>query len=167
MMNEVRKIIREVLFEAVTFDNNKTFIPPPNVAQRAQEALNVVSNNNLTQSGTSHGSGINKAKELASKQAQGYDMMSKLKSFFETNQEAYNADKAAGKTVNDSGVIQAWELHGGGSGKDWINQQLGFLKQSNLNTKKNMRLAGGAKEGGGMGIFDTTIMDTTKQRIHR
>ena len=70
-LQEIRSIVREVLAEAVEFDNNKTFIPLPNVAQRAQEAINAVSNNNLTQSGTNHGSGLNKAKELASKQSQG------------------------------------------------------------------------------------------------
>ena len=166
-MNEIRKVIREVIYEAVTFDNNKTFIPPPNVAQRAQEALNAVSNNNQTESGSDHGSGLNKAKELASKQNQGYDMLSKMKSFFETHQEASNAEKAAGKTVQNSGPIQAWELHGGDSGKEWVNQQLGSLNQSNLNTKKNLRLAGGAGTNKGMGVFDTTTMDTTKQRIHR
>lgn len=166
-MNEVRKIIREVLSEAVTFDNNKTFTPPPNVAQRAQEAINAVSSNNLTQSGTDHGSGINKAKELASKQTQSFDMMSKMKSFFETNSEAYNADKAAGKTIQNSGPIQSWELHGGDSGKEWVNQQLDSLNQSNLNTKKNLRQAGGAGTNKGMGIFDTKSMSTNNHRIHR
>jgi len=166
-MNEIRKIVREVLSEAVTFDNNKTFTPPPNVAQRAQEALNNVSSNNLTQSGTNSGSGLSKAKELASKQTQGFDMMRRMKSYFDTNQEAYNAEKAAGKTIKDSGVIQAWELHGGDSGKDWVNQQMSSLNQSNLNTKKNLRKAGGAGVNKGMGIFDTKMMSTNNHRIHR
>jgi len=166
-MNEVRKIVREVLSEAVTFDNNKTFTPPPNVAQRAQEALNNVSNNNLTQSGTNAGSGLSKAKELASKQTQGFDMMRRMKSYFDTNQEAYNAEKAAGKTIKDSGIIQAWELHGGDSGKDWVNQEMGSLNQSNLNTKKNLRKAGGAGINKGMGTFDTKMMSTNNHRIHR
>lgn len=166
-MNEVRKIIREVLSEAVTFDNNKTFTPPPNVAQRAQEALNNVSNNNLTQSGTNDGSGLSKAKELASKQTQGFDQMRRIKSYFETNQESYNTEKAAGKTIKDSGIIQAWELHGGDSGKDWVNQEMGSLNQSNLNTKKNLRKAGGAGTNKGMGTFDTKMMSTNNYRIHR
>jgi hypothetical protein len=153
--------------EAITFDNNKTFTPPPNVAQRAQEAINTTSSNNLTQSGTGHGSGLNKAKELASKQTQGFDMMKKMKSFFETSQESYNAEKAAGKTVQNSGIIQAWELHGGDSGKEWVNQQLDSLNQSNLNTKSNLRKAGGAGENKGMGIFDTKVMKTNNHRIHR
>lgn len=166
-MNEIRKIVREVLREGVTFDNNKTFNPPPNVAQRAQEALNNVSNNNLTQSGTNDGSGLSKAKELASKQTQGFDMMRRLKSYFETNQEAYNADKAAGKTIKNSGVIQAWELHGGDSAKSWIDQELDSLNKDNLNTKANLRKAGGAGVNKGMGIFDKNIMSTNNHRIHR
>ena len=166
-IQEVRKIIREVLSEAVTFDNNKSFTPTPNVAQRAQDAINVASGNNLTQSGTDHGSGLNKAKELASKQTQGFDMMKKMKSFFETNQEAYSAALSSGKTVRDSGIIQTWELHGGDSGKEWVNHELSMLNQSYLNTKKNLRQAGGAGTNKGMGIFDDNPMNTNNHRIHR
>lgn len=166
-INEIRKIVREVLFEAVTFDNNKSFIPPPNVAQRAQEALNVVSSNNLTQSGTDLGSGLSKAKELASKQTQSFDQMRKIKSFFDTQEEAYRAEKSTGKTIRDSGLIQSWELRGGDSGRDWVNQQMNSLNQSNLNTKKNLRQAGGAGTNKGMGIFDTKMMSTNNHRIHR
>lgn len=166
-INEIRKIVREVLSEAVTFDNNKSFIPPPNVAQRAQEALNVVSSNNLTQSGTDIGSGLSKAKELASKQSQSFDQIRKIKSFFDTQEEAYRAEKSAGKTIKNSGLIQSWELRGGDSGRDWVNQQMNSLNQSNLNTKKNLRQAGGAGTNKGMGIFDTKMMSTNNHRIHR
>lgn len=165
--DEIRSIIKSVLRESVEFDNNKTFIPLPNVAQRAQEALNAVSRNDLTQSGTNQGSGKSKAKELASKQTQSFDMMRRIKSFFETNQEAYNAEKAAGKDINSSGLIQSWELFGGDSGRDWVKQELDSLNQSNLNTKKNLRKAGGAGENKGMGTFDTKIMSTNNHRIHR
>ena len=168
--SQIRKIVSEEvkrIFEAITFDNNKTFIPPPNVAQRAQEALNVVSGNNLTQSGTDIGSGLGKAKELASKQSQGFDMMRKIKSFFDTNEDAYKSEKSAGKTIKNSGIIQSWELRGGDSGKNWVNQELSSLNQDNLNTKKNLRKAGGAGINKGMGIFDTKIMKTNNHRIHR
>jgi hypothetical protein len=166
-ISEVREIVKQVVSEAFTFDNNKRFTPPPNVAQRAQEALNKVSSNNLTQSGTNVGSGLSKAKELASKQIQSFDQMRRMKSFFETNAEKYQQEKSAGKTVNDSGVIQSWELHGGDSGRDWVNQELGSLNQDNLNTKKNLRKAGGAATNKGMGVFDTNMMSTNNHRIHR
>lgn len=165
--DEIRSIIKSVLRESVEFDNNKTFIPLPNVAQRAQEALNAVSRNDLTQSGTNQGSGKSKAKELASKQTQSFDMMRRIKSFFETNQEAYNAEKAAGKDINSSGLIQAWELHGGDSAKSWIDQELDSLNKDNLNTKANLRKAGGAGNNKGMGVFNTKIMSTNNHRIHK
>ncbi len=168
--SQIRKIVSEeikLVFEAVTFDNNKTFTPPPNVAQRAQEALNTVSNNNLTTSGTNSGSGLSKAKELASKQTQGFDQMRRMKSYFDTNQESYNAEKAAGKTIKNSGTIQSWELHGGDSGKDWVNQQMKSVNQSNLDTKANLRKVGGAATNKGMGIFDTKMKSTNNYRIHR
>jgi hypothetical protein len=166
-LSEVRRIVREVLSEAVTFDNNKSFIPPPNVAQRAQEALNVVSSNNLTQSGTDIGSGLSKAKELAAKQTQNFDQIRKIKSFFDTHEGDYRAEKSAGKTVKNSGIIQSWELRGGDSGRDWVNQEMKSLNQDNLNTKKNLRKAGGAATNKGMGIFDTNTMSTNNHRFHR
>lgn len=164
---EVRKIVRGVIKEAFEFNNNKTFTPPPNVAQRAQQALNAVSKNNLTQSGTDIGSGTSKAKELASKQIQNFDQMRKIKSFFDTHEEGYRKEKAAGKTIDNSGVIQSWELRGGDSSREWINQELSSLKKDNLNTKKNLRKAGGAGTNKGMGIFNTKLMSTTNSRIHR
>lgn len=164
---EVRKIVRGVIKEAFEFNNNKTFTPPPNVAQRAQQALNAVSKNNLTQSGTDIGSGTSKAKELASKQIQNFDQMRKIKSFFDTHEESYRKEKAAGKTIDNSGIIQSWELRGGDSGRDWVNQEMGSLNQDNLNTKKNLRKAGGAGTNKGMGIFNTKLMSTTNSRIHR
>ena len=168
--SQIRNIISEEIrsvFESVTFDNNKTFTPPPNVAQRAQEALNAVSNNNLTTPGTNTGSGLSKAKELAAKQTQSFDQMRRIKSFFDTQEDSYRQEKSVGKNINNSGVIQSWELHGGDSGKDWVNQEMGSLKQDNLNTKKNMRKAGGAGTNKGMGIFDTNMMSTNNHRIHR
>lgn len=164
---EVREIVRDVLKEAFEFDNNKTFTVPPNVAQRAQEAINAASTNNLTTSGTNLGSGLSKAKELAAKQTQSFDQMRRMKSFFDTQEQAYRQEKAAGKDVKSSGVIQAWELHGGDSGRDWVNQEMGSLNKDNLNTKKNARKAGGAATNKGMGIFDKNMMSTNNHRIHR
>jgi hypothetical protein len=166
-LEEIRKIVRSTLQEAFGFDNNKTFTVPPNVSQRAQEAINAASSNNLTKSGTNVGSGLSKGKELASKQTQTFDQMRRLKSFFDTTESSYQAEKSAGKTVKDSGVIQSWELHGGDSGRDWVNQEMGSLNQSNLDTKKNLRKAGGAGVNKGMGIFDTKSMSTNNHRIHR
>jgi len=167
-IQEIRNIVREVLFEAFDFDNNKTFIPPSNVAKIAQEALNNVSRNNLTKSGTSFGSGINKAKELASRQSQTFNMMKKIKSFFNTSENDYKADKSSGKTIKNSGIIQAWELHGGDSCRDWVNQELDSLNQDNLNTKKNLRQLGGAGTNKGMGVFSgKSMISTNNYRTHR
>jgi len=169
--SQIRNIIAEEIkfvFEDVTFDNNKTFIPPPNVAQRAQEALNTTSSNNLTNSGTNDGSGLSKAKELASKQTQTFDQMRRLKSYFNTNQEDYNAEKANGKTVKNSGIIQSWELRGGDSGRDWVNQEMDRTHQSNMQTKDTLRKAGGAATNKGMGTFaGTSMMSTNNHRFSR
>jgi predicted transcriptional regulator len=166
-INEVRKIVKDVLSEAFEFDNNKSFTPPYNVSKKASEALSIVSSNNLTQKGTNEGSGLQKAKDLSNKKVHSHEMMKRLKAFFDNNAESVSKERSAGKTIKDSGVIQSWELHGGDEAKRWVDNSIAHLKDENLRTKKNLRQAGGAGNNKGMGIFDTSMMDPTKQRTHR
>lgn len=162
----VQEEIRAVL-EAFEFDNNKTYSVPDNVARTAQKALDSIEENNLTSSDTKRGSGIQKAKQLAKKESQSHEQMKSLKSFFETNKEEYEKAKIKGLTIKNSGAIQSFELHGGIAGREWVNHKIKMTKQSNLNTKKNLRVAGGAGTNKGLGIFDNKLMSTNNHRIHR
>ena len=71
------------------------------------------------------------------------------------------------KTDQEKGIMQSWDLHGGEAGNQWVKTELKKFHDENLRTKGNLRKAGGAGTNKGMGVFDTSIMDTTKQRIHR
>lgn len=166
-IKKIRKIIKETLQEAFDFDNNKTFTPPTGVKNAATQALSVVSNNNLTQKGGNEGSGYQKAKSLSSGENLNHSMMKRLKAFFDNNEQSVQQERSAGKTIQDSGIIQSWELHGGDEGKRWADQSISTTKDSNMRTKKNLQQLGGAGENKGMGVFDTGMMDATKQRIHR
>ena len=164
---EIRKTVKKVVSEIFDFNNNKSFTPPSNVVAKAKEALAAVSNNNLTQKGGNEGSGYQKAKSLAQKEAQNHSMMKRMKSFFDSNEDSVRQERNSGKTINNSGVIQSWELHGGDECKNWVANSISNLKDNNLRTKKNLRDAGGAGKNKGMGIFDTNPMSTNNHRINR
>ena len=170
MEEQIRHIVRaeiRALLEGVTFDNNKTYGVPDNVARAAKKAIEEIERNKLIDKSTSRGSGVQKAKELADKSTQTHSQLQNLKSFFETNEEAYNRAKIKGGTIKNSSIMQSWELHGGNAAREWVNHKLKITKQSNLNTKKNLRAVGGAATNKGMGIFDTKLMSTNNYRIHR
>jgi len=93
--------------------------------------------------------------------------MKNLKSFFENNEKEYNQAKIKGLTLRNSAVMQSWELHGGNSAREWTSHKIKVTKDSNLNTKKNLRISGGAGTNKGLGVFDTKLMSTNNHRIHR
>lgn len=163
----IRNIIKKIILEAFDFDYNKTFMPPNEIAVSAKNAINSVNSNDLTQSGTNAGSGKKKAQELSEMKPHNYNMMRRLKSYFDTNKEQYDSEIKSGKTIANSPIIQAWELHGGNKCYDWVVHSLDSMRSSNLNTKKNLRKAGGAGVNKGMGIFDTKLMSTTNHRIKK
>ena len=170
-MEEIRQIIRaelRALFEGVTFDNNKNYTIPDNVATTCQKALDVVEANNLTDTNTSRGSGKQKAKDLAEKKTQSHAQMKNLKSFFETNKEEYRLAIIKGLTIHNSGAVQSFELHGGVAGRNWCKHKIKMTKNSNLMTKKTLRNLGSGGEGTGLGIFaGTDMISTTNHRTHR
>lgn len=166
----IRNIIREALYkEDFKFDNqNKSFTPPPNVVSTAQNALLLISKNDLTSHGGNEGSGKNKAKELSQKKPQNFSLMKRLKAYFDNNQQEYNKEKSTGKNINNSGIIQSWDLHGGDACKNWVNSELSKTKQNNLGRKKIRRDTGGAGNNKGAGIFSwKKMMDPTNTRIKK
>jgi len=165
----VLKKLEGLINEVGEFNYNKKFTPTDSVAQKAKEAISNVALNDFTANGTNEGSGKQKAKELSDKKSQSVEQMKKMANFFQTNAAPVVRIKQQGgpKTDEERGIMQAWELHGGESGNQWVKGELKKFHDENLRTKGNLRKAGGAGTNKGMGIFDTSIMDTTKQRIHR
>jgi hypothetical protein len=159
--------LKQLISEVGEFNYNKTFFPNDAVAAAASQALNTVSNH--TQQNTNEGSGKEKALELSQKKGQTIPQLKKLQAFFNKNQSAVSSIKQKGgpSTDQEKGLIQSWNLHGGDAGKSWVDSTLSGFHDENLRTKTNLRKAGGAGTNKGMGVFDTTTMDTTKQRIHR
>ena len=164
----VIKKLEGLISEVGEFNYNKKFTPTDIVAKRAQEALNQVGSQDFTINGTEEGSGKQKAKELAEKKSQTIEQLKKMADFFSKNAAIVIRIKQQGaQTEQDKGFMQAWGLHGGEEGNKWVKNELKRFHDENLRTKSNLRKAGGAGTNKGMGVFDTSIMKTNKQRIHR
>ena len=162
-MKSLKKILTEetlpklkIIVENIGDFNHpdKTYTPTEQVAQTARKALERLTaegSGNIEKS-TSQGSGTSKARELSEKKPQTLVQLKKIANFFETNKDVNSLE---------------YNLHGGSVCKSWIQSILGSLHKSGLNTKKNLRVAGGAGTNKGMGSLDKTMMDPTKMRIHR
>lgn len=166
---EILTKLENLIYEVGEFNYNKNFTPTDIVAKRAQEAISSLRNQDNTQSGTDEGSGKQKSAELAEKKSQTIDQMKKMAAFFSKNAANVIRIKQQGgpQTDEEKGITQAWNLHGGEEGNKWVKSELQKFHDENLRTKSNLRKAGGAGINKGMGIFDTSIMKTNKQRIHR
>lgn len=166
---EILTKLENLISEVGEFNYNKRFTPTDIVAKKAQEALSNVGTQDNTQSGTNEGSGKQKASELAEKKSQSIDQIKKMAAFFSKNAASVIRIKQQGgpQTDEEKGLMQAWNLHGGEEGNRWVKSELQKFHDENLRTKSNLRKAGGAGTNKGMGIFDTSIMKTNKQRIHR
>ena len=135
---ELRKIIRKMLSEdfRYLYDTN-SFTPSREVIQTAQKALQVVQNNKLVQSDASNeGSGLSKAQSLVVAEPMSHSQLKRMKAFFDANYEAVKKEKNAGKNINNSPLIQKWELWGGDAGKNWAEKEIGSTQSSNKTSKK-------------------------------
>ncbi len=140
-------VVRNLIREALEFNNNKTFIPPHEVMNAAKSAMSMKGN---AVNGGNKGNGENKASDLASGNPQTFDQMKRLLSFFETEQK--NKDSVA------------WKLHGGDVAYAWVKREIGALNDSNMRSKKVARAMGGAGINKGMGTMDRNMMSTTNTR---
>jgi len=158
---KLRKEISKLLSEDFRFlYDQQTYTPSQDVVQTAQNALNIVQKNKLVQSdGSNEGSGLQKAQSLVSKQPISHAQLKRMKAFFDNNLQAVRNEKSAGKNINNSPIIQKWELWGGDAGQRWANTHINKTQSSNK-TSKGVR-------NSDMIARDNRIMDPTNTRIHR
>ena len=161
--------LKTIISEVGEFNYNKKFKPTDVVAKKAKDALMQTGSANFSNINTNEGSGKEKAVELAEKKPQSIEQLKKMGTFFSNNAAKVTKIKQQGgpKTEQEKGVMQAWNLHGGEEGNRWVKSELQKFHDENLRTKSNLRKAGGAGTNKGMGVFNTSIMDTTNTRTHR
>jgi len=161
--------LKNLVNEVGEFNYNKKFTPTDVVAKKVKQALASVSQSDNIAKNTHEGSGKEKAVELAEKKSQTIDQLKKMGTFFSNNAAVVVRIKQQGgpQTDEEKGVMQAWNLHGGEEGNQWVKNELKRFHDENLRTKSNLRKAGGAGKNKGMGTFSTNQMSTTNHRIHR
>lgn len=143
-------LIREMVREALDFNNNKTFTPPQDVISAAKSAIETTNPSSMR--ADNKGNGANKARQLAAGETQTFAQMKRLKSFFDTEKNSDNKD------------VASWNLHGGDKAYAWVTRELERLNSANLRSKGVARTMGGAGVNKGMGTLDRTMMDPNKGR---
>jgi hypothetical protein len=156
---EIRKIVQEVfLKEDFRYRYDGEFEPTNEMVSNCQKALDYVSKNDLTTSNSNEGSGKSKAKSIVEKKPITHSQLKRMKAFFDKNQEEVKREVSRGKTLENSGLIQTWNLWGGDEGMEWCNKMISQRKSSN-NTSKTVR--------GSSGIRTKNIMNPHNTRIHK
>lgn len=151
MEQRIDRFIRELIKEALKFNNNKTFTPPQDVIDAAKNALETVNPSSMS-GGGNRGNGANKARQLANGEPQTFAQMKRMLSFFETEERKDEKDQTA------------WTMFGGDKTYAWVKREVERLNQSNLRSKKTARMMGGAGKNKGMGTMSTNLMDPSNTR---
>lgn len=134
----IRKAIRNILREDFRFQyDNKLFYPNDEMVSACRKALDCVTKNKLTGKGEAEGTGIRKANSIISKKGMTHGQVKRMKAFFDNNLDRYKQEKMAGRSINDSGLIQKWNLWGGDSAMSWANTAIGSHKSQNQKSKDN------------------------------
>lgn len=157
--NIIREEIQKFL-EDYKFDNSqKTFMPTDLMAKNCQDALNAIQSNDLTTSGSNEGSGKSKAKSIINKEPINHSSLKRMKAFFDNNQKEYQSEKSKGLGLNNSGIIQSWNLWGGDAARDFSNSKIGYTQRDNQSRKDLKTSITAAKT--------STLMDPHNTRIKR
>ena len=159
--SQIRKIIIKTLVEDFRFMYDKqSFTPPTNVVYNVQKTLKTVQSNQLVQAnGSNEGSGLQKAKSLISGESLNHGQLKRMKAFFDKNADETAQEKASGKNINNSEIIQKWELWGGDAGRIWVEKEIEKTQSSNKTSKK--------VRNSDMIARNNKVMDSHNTRVHK
>lgn len=163
-MDSIRKIIQEELAkiflnEDFRYRYDGSFVPPEDVVNTCSKALKVIESNNLINNTSSNeGSGKSKANSIVNKEPMTHSQLKRMKAYFDNHFEEIKNERIKGSTLENSGILQSWDLWGGDAGKRWVEKQLSQRHSSN-NTSKTVR--------GASGVRTKTLMDPHNTRIHK
>lgn len=185
----VRNIIRETIdklfeYDSFKFGNEKeTFVPTEEVSKTAKIAKEIYSSiaekrqvKSLDEKGD-QGNGVTVADKLITKTPLTYPSANKLFTFFNTNESLVSEERkksgiqmgqhGTADEMRNSNPLLVWNLHGGDKCYEWLKREFGNAHDSGMKSKELRQKTGGMPGGKGPGIFDLSITDSTKQRIHR
>ncbi len=128
--------VEKTLMEDFRFDYDHEKTPPFQVIDTAKKALTIISTNNLAgESGGNEGSGIQKAQSLVNREPISHAQLKRMQAFFTKNHEKVKQEISSGNNIQNSPLIQKWNLWGGDAGMEWVNRELGIHHDSNQRSK--------------------------------
>lgn len=134
----LRQKIRQIISEDYRFQyDNKTFLPNEKMKETCQKAIDIVSRIKLVGKGEAEGSGLRKAYSIKAGKPMSHGQLKRMKAFFDNNLNLYKNELSKGKTINNSGLIQKWNLWGGDAAYSWVKYNLESHKSKNQNSKDN------------------------------
>lgn len=129
--------IKNIVLEDFRYQYDKDVLPPPSVVDNVAKAYQYIQTNNLVSgTGGNEGSGLQKATALLNKEPLTHAQLKRMKAFFDNNYEPVQKEKAAGKDMTNSGLIQSWELWGGDSGREWVKNRIDSVQNKNDRSKQ-------------------------------
>ncbi len=148
MSNEIkniRKIINTILKEDYRFEYKQTYKIPPHVSNVSKKAQEFISKNNLIKKhkediGKKVVTGERRATKIINGEELNYNEVRALRDLFVNLEQEYKNEKTKGKTIENSAIIQIWELNGGNSAKNWTE---GILSRHHGKSMKHKELRRG------------------------
>lgn len=141
-LTEIRLLIRNILAEDYRFEYKNKHTPSDGMVAAAKRAEQSVAKNNLVAQYKSQGgvvTGEKRSKKIIAKQPLTHDEVRAIRDLFVSLQTEYNQEKSKGNTVDNSAVIQIWDLNGGEAGKAWATGILGNHHDSSIKRKELRR----------------------------
>lgn len=144
-INKIRKIINSLLREDYRFEYKKTYKTPPHVSNASKKAKNFISKNNLIKKHKEDSekkiiTGERRAEKLINGEELNYNEVRALRDLFVSLEKEYKSEKTKGKNLENSAVIQIWELNGGSSAKEWVD---GIISRQHGSSMKHKELRRG------------------------
>lgn len=144
-IKNIRTIINKILKEDYRFEYKQTYDTPPHISKTTKKAHEIISKNNLIKKHKENSekkivTGERRAKKLISGEQLNYNEVRALRDLFVSLENDYKNEKAKGKTIDNSAIIQIWELNGGNSAKNWAE---GILSRHHGKSMKHKELRRG------------------------
>lgn len=143
IMLELRNIIRNLIYQSLDedyrFEYKQSHVPTDIMSQTAKKAQEAVSKNNLIAKHKEISgkivTGEKRSQKIINKEPLNHNEVRALRDLFTSLQNDLNQAKNKGQNINNSPIIQIWELNGGNAAKTWAENILGTHHTKSLNHK--------------------------------
>jgi hypothetical protein len=166
-IKNIRNLINKILKEDYRFEYKQTYKIPSNISDVSKKAKEVISKNNLIKNhkediGKKVVTGERRATKLINGDELNYNEVRALRDLFTNLEKEYKNEKTKGKTVDNSAIIQIWELNGGDAAKNWSE---GILSRHHGKGMKHKELRRGTGDRNRIGNSKNLMKARLSRRI--